>query len=708
MAKKKARHDAPRLKLASEASPEPETSSRPLPVLPTGQPLRPAIEQVRPVVDDGRFPAKAAVGDVVLVEADIFADGHDLLFCELHSAAPGGNEWTAVPMEALANDRWRGGFEVTDLGLHRFVISAEIDPFSTWSRDVEKKLGAGQDVTIDLAAGAQLLTEASKRARGKDRQRLGQLALQLPELSASEPVLRTLLGSEDVANLVSRNRDPGGAVRSPTFPVQVEPERARFGSWYELFPRSASPDPTRPGTLSDVIERLPALERMGIDILYLPPIHPIGHTHRKGRDGAAVARPDDPGSPWAIGSAAGGHMSVDPSLGTLADVDRLVAAAAARSIQVALDLAFQCSPDHPWVTEHPQWFRHRPDGTIQFAENPPKRYEDIYPLDFECEEWRELWSALLEVVLFWIDRGVTIFRVDNPHTKPFAFWEWLITSVRERHAEVIFLSEAFTRPRVMERLAKLGFSQSYTYFTWRNTKWELETYLHELTRTQVADYLRPNFWPTTPDILTEALQFGTTATFVTRLVLAATLAANYGIYGPSFELQEHRPRSAGSEEFAGSEKYEVRYWDLDGRPSLGDLVGRVNKIRRQNPALQRNDTLRFHSVDNEQLLVYSKSYQVEARRWTVGERTGPTEQPNVVLVAVNLHPTAVQSGWVHLDLEALGVEPDRPFAVHDLLTNAHYEWSGPTNFIELDPGAVPAHIFVVRRPEVRPLRGAAK
>ncbi len=444
--------------------------------------------------------------------------------------------------------------------------------------------------------------------------------------------------------------------------------------------------------------RLPYLTQLGIDVLYLPPIHPIGTTSRKGGDGAPVAEPGEPGSPWAIGAPEGGHTAVHPLLGSIEDLDHLVAAAATRGIDVALDLAFQCSPDHPWVHGHPEWFRHRPDGSIRYAENPPKRYEDIYPLDFDTEAWRDLWDALLGVVEFWIAHGITVFRVDNPHTKPLSFWEWLIGSVKRSHPEAVFLAEAFTRPKVMYRLAKAGFTQSYTYFTWRQTRWELEAYLTELTRTEVADYFRPNFWPNTPDILTDQLQTGGPSIFAVRLVLAATLAASYGIYGPPFELQEHRPRHPGSEEYLHSEKYAVRHWDLKGRNSLAPLVGRINRIRRSHPALQFNDSLRFHRSENEQLLVYSKSRPHQE----TGADGAPGREGDTVVVVVNLDPRHRQSGWIDLDLGVLGIVADRPFDVHDLLTDNRYQWEGPRNFVILDPQVFPAHIFHVHRPTPAP------
>ena len=664
---------------------------------PAGATRRAVVEDIRPQVDGGRFPAKAAVGDDVRVSATAFADGHDLVACDLRYQRDGEGTWTTVEMRALGNDRWEGSFSVDEVARYRFVVRAGVDHYATWLRDVCAWAEAGRDVSSELLVGAELLSRAAGRARGADRKALAAAA-------------RVVRATGDLDSPVSATRD-GGAVADATSPervgtvgdmvrsdglralarryrpgadqttsapceVVVEPARARCSSWYELFPRGASPDPSRPGTLADVRDRLDYVEALGFDVLYLPPIHPIGTSGRKGRDGSTVADPGDPGSPWAIGSPDGGHTAVDPALGTIGDFDALVRTAASRGISVALDLAFQCSPDHPWVREHPEWFRHRPDGSIRYAENPPKRYEDIYPLDFETDAWWELWQALLDVVRFWCGHGVQVFRVDNPHTKPFAFWEWLIAEVRAAHPRTMFLSEAFTRPAVMYRLAKLGFSQSYTYFTWRNTKWELETYMHELA--QVADFFRPNFWPNTPDILTDTLQSGGTPAFVSRLVLAATLTANYGVYGPVYELQEHVARAPGAEEYQGSEKYAVRHWDLARSDSLAPLMARLNDVRRAHPALQRDDTLRFHSVDNDQLIAYSK-----------------TSGDDAVLVVVNLDPRFRQSGWVDLGPFAGG--PARVVEVHDLLTDAHYRWEGTHSFVMLDPATVPAHVLSVER-----------
>ena len=459
-------------------------------------------------------------------------------------------------------------------------------------------------------------------------------------------------------------------------------KRAGFSSWYELFPRSAAPIPETHGSFRDVEARLPYVADMGFDVLYFPPIQPIGRVNRKGANNALRAGPRDVGSPWAIGSAEGGHKEVLPELGTLEDFKRLVDRARSFGIEIALDLAFQCAPDHPYVSAHPQWFKHRPDGSVQYAENPPKKYQDIYPFDFESDDWRALWEELKSVVEFWIAQGVMIFRVDNPHTKPFVFWEWLITEVKRVNPEVIFLAEAFTRPKVMHRLAKLGFTQSYTYFTWRNTKRELTEYFTELALGAGREYFRPNVWPNTPDILHEALQSGLRPVFAARLVLAATLSANYGIYGPAYELMESTPREPGSEEYRDSEKYQLRHWSLERPDSLSSLIVRVNRIRRDNRALQIDGTLRFCAIDNEQMIAYVKS----------DEASG-----NIILTVVNLDPYNVQSGWVDLDLGAAQIESDRPYQVHDLLSDQRYQWRGRRNYVMLDPRRMPAHVFRLRR-----------
>jgi starch synthase (maltosyl-transferring) len=635
------------------------------------------IEAVTPEIDSGRFPIKRTVGEKVTVEADVFADGHDALSCVIRYRHLSSKEWTEVPMVPTVNDRWRAAFPVSELGHYVYTVEGWIDRFETWSRQFAKRVEAGQDVTLELEVAARMVESAAGRARGADAERLLAHAAALRKGRGAA----TLALGEDLALLMDRYADRGlGVTYGRELTVVVDPERARFGAWYEMFPRSAD-GPGRHGTFKDVEARLPYVGGMGFDVLYLPPIHPIGRTHRKGANNTTKAAPGEPGSPWAIGSDEGGHKSVHPELGSLDDFRHLVRAAGAHGITIALDIAFQCSPDHPYIREHPEWFRHRPDGSIQHAENPPKKYEDIVPFDFECDAWRELWSELLSIVTFWIDQGVTIFRVDNPHTKPFPFWEWLIGEVKRGHPETIFLSEAFTRPKVKYRLASAGFSQSYTYFAWRNTSGELTQYLTELTTTSEREYMRPNLWPNTPDILTEYLQTGGRSAFAARLVLAATLGASYGIYGPAFELCEDRAKEPGSEEYLDSEKYQLRSWDLESRQSLRELIALVNKIRRENPALQSNWGLRFHPTENDQLLAYTKSTE---------------DLADVVLTVVNVDPHHTQFGMVNLPLEDLGIERDKSYQAHELLSGARYMWQGPRNYVELRPDA-PAQIFRFRR-----------
>jgi starch synthase (maltosyl-transferring) len=640
---------------------------------------RVVIEGVKPEIEGGRFPAKRVVGEKVVVEADIFADGHDALSAVLLYRRDADSDWTEVPMEPLVNDRWRGEFVVTEMGHYRYTLEAWIDRFKSWRQWLEKKVEAGLDVAVDLLAGAELIEEVSKRANVGEQKRLEAHATALRS-SAMDRAKRAI--DDELARLMEQYPD---RLRATSYDkelvVVVDREKAGFSSWYEMFPRSCISKPGKHGTFKNCEQRLPYVAAMGFDVLYLPPIHPIGKTHRKGRNNTVVAGPNDTGSPWAIGSQEGGHKSIHPELGTLDDFRRLVKKAKEHGLEVAIDIAFQCTPDHPYVKEHPEWFHKRPDGTIQYAENPPKKYQDIYPIDFETEHWRDLWDELRGVVLFWIEQGVRIFRVDNPHTKAFAFWEDLITTVKRDSPETIFLSEAFTRPKIMYRLAKLGFTQSYTYFTWRNTKWEFTQYFTELTQTDIREYFRPNLWPNTPDILPEHLQFGGRPAFMARLVLAATLGANYGIYGPAFELCENRPREPRTEEYLNSEKYEIKQWDIDRPDSLREFIARVNRIRKENPALHSDWSLRFHDVDNEQLICYSK--QTDDLR-------------NVILTVVNLDFHHTHSGWVDLSLGPLGLKPDQPYQVHDLLTDAHYLWQGARNYVELNPQSVPAHIFRIQ------------
>jgi starch synthase (maltosyl-transferring) len=646
-------------------------------------------------------------------------------------------------MNHIVNDRWEGSFYVEKEGVYTFTLHGWVNLFRTWAHDLEKRLEAEQDISIDLQIGLEMLERTRERAgaaesagtkpfgtntgsRGaiteagtsKETARdIRKLDTWIRECRENLGKMKTtaLLLDEGTAQLVDRYVDQR---RITTYgrelQVLVERERAGFSAWYELFPRScagetgtgesrtgkaisgkavtgeagggeassnesASGKAARHGTFDDCRKLLPQIAEMGFDVLYLPPIHPIGEVNRKGKNNNPLSRPGDPGSPWAIGSKLGGHTAVHPGLGTLDDFKKLVKHANKLGLEVAIDLAFQCAPDHPWVSEHPEWFRWRPDGTVQYAENPPKKYEDILPLNFESDNWEELWEELKRVVLFWVDAGVTLFRVDNPHTKPFNFWQWLIAEVRSLHPGVFFLSEAFTRPKVMYRLAKIGFSQSYTYFTWRNTKWELTQYLRELTETGVADFFRPNFWPNTPDILPEHLQYGGKPAFAARLVLAATLSSNYGIYGPAYELCEAEALP-GREEYLNSEKYEIKSWDRESRESIRDLITLVNQARRANPALQKTNNITFCDVHNESLICYLKTTD---------------DLSNLVLVAVNIDPYNTQAGMVKLPLDLMNIRHDQPFVVHDLLSDSRYIWQGEQNYIQLNPALGPAHLFVV-------------
>ncbi|GGI07980.1 alpha-1,4-glucan:maltose-1-phosphate maltosyltransferase [Egicoccus halophilus] len=641
---------------------------------------RVSIRAVSPSVDGGRYPAKTSRGETIVVEADVFADSHDLIRAAVCWRRPGQRRWTEAPMRPLLNDRWRGEFVLDDLGRYEFRITGWIDRFGSWQRDTRKKLDAGVATDVDLAIGAELIDDVLGRATTEDADLLRALRDQLLDTSADADQRASAPLSPETGELVARNDERRFATASDRYPLRVDRERARFSTWYELFPRSTSPDPARSGTFDDVIDRLPYVQALGFDVLYLPPIHPIGKVHRKGRNNAVAAEAGDPGSPWAIGSDEGGHDAVHPELGTMDDFRRLVAACDDHGLELALDIAFQCAPDHPWVREHPEWFKKRPDGSIQYAENPPKKYQDIYPLDFETEDAEGLWNALKGVFDHWIAEGVRIFRVDNPHTKAFPFWEWCLNALLDEHPDLIFLSESFTRPKVMQELARIGFNQSYTYFAWKNAKWELEQYYAELFLTEVRDYFRPNSWPNTPDILTEFLQHGGRGAFVQKLVLAATLTANYGIYGPAFELMLHEARP-GAEEYLDNEKYEVRHWDLDQPHSLAEMIRLVNRVRNENPALQQDRGFALHAIDNEQLFAYSKR---------------DPQSGNTVLVVVNLDPQWKQAGTTWLDLGALGIErDDQPFTVHDRIGGARYTWHGRSNYVELDPNVSPAHVFVV-------------
>ncbi len=640
------------------------------------------IEGVSPEIDGGRFPAKRTIGDVVQVEADIFTDGHDLIAAALLFRPEHSQSWKERPMQALVNDRWVGDFEATQLGRYQYTIHAWVDHWETWRRDLQKRVDADTDTDIDYLMGASLIEEAAERSEEPHTQYLRDQA-EFLRTETDRDARRARATDAPLNDVMLRYPDRRFATElDRELTIVVDPVRARFSSWYELFPRSTSPEAGRSGTLADCEARLPYIAEMGFNVVYLPPVHPVGSAFRKGKNNSVIAGPGDVGSPWAIGSAAGGHKAVHPELGTIGDFRRLVKRASDLGLQTALDIAFQVSPDHPYVTDHEEWFRKRPDGTIQYAENPPKKYQDIYPFDFETPNWFELWKELKSIFIFWIDQGVRIFRVDNPHTKAFPFWEWCITEIKRDWPETLFLSEAFTRPKIMYRLAKLGFSQSYTYFPWRNTKYELTAYLTELTQPPVREFFRANQWPNTPDILTEFLQIGSRAAFLIRFLLATTLGANYGIYGPPFELMESRPVRPGSEEYLDSEKYQIRYWDLNRPDSLHEFIALVNRIRNENAALQSDWPLEFHPVDNEQLICYSKRSEDPA---------------NLIVVVINLDPHHTQSGFVELPLDRWHIEEDRPYQANDLLTDARYVWNGRRNWVQLNPESVPGHIFRIRR-----------
>ena len=642
------------------------------------------IEGIQPCVDGGRYPVKRVTGEEVTVEADVFADGHDRLAVVLQWRREEEETWQECPMTSLVNDRWRAAFRVGDPGVYRYRVVGWVDAFQSWRHDLEKRVTAGQEVGVDLRVGSRWVKQAAARASGSDAAQLRTWSAQLADARTLTEAERTTLAlSAGLSELMSRHPDRTHAtVSGPGLQVLVDPVLARCAAWYEFFPRSTSPEPGRHGTFADCEAWLERAKAMGFDVVYFPPIHPIGRAYRKGKNNEPVCVAGDVGSPWGIGGEGGGHKAIHPELGTLADFRQLVKRAKALGLEIALDIAFQCSPDHPYVKEHPEWFRKRPDGSIQYAENPPKKYQDIYPFDFETEAWRSLWKELKSVFEFWVRQGITIFRVDNPHTKAFAFWEWCLGELKRKHPELIFLSEAFTRPKVMYRLAKLGFTQSYNYFPWRNSKAELTEYLTELTTTGVAEYFRPNLWPNTPDILPGILQDGGRPAFLSRFILAATLGASYGVYGPAFELCENQPRLPGTEEYLNSEKYELKQWDLKAERSLEPLITRVNQIRRENPALQTNERLRFHPVDNDHLLVFSKTTEL-------GD--------NTIVVVVNVDPFHRHHGWVELPLDDWALEADRPYQMHDLVTDARYLWRGPKNYVELDPHYLPAHIFRLRR-----------
>src|SRR5579875_196220 len=641
---------------------------------------RHVIEGVAPMVDCGRFPAKRIVGDDCVVEADIFRDGHDVIRAAIKWRRKNDTVFDEAPMVPVGNDRWRGRFPLRENTRYVFTIQAWTDLYASWVQDFVKKAGAGRDVASDLLEGIRLLQQLRARTEDSELEVIDQALAKAHECLSVRPAdAADLLSSPEIVAIAARYGERFDAnTFEPLLEVVADRPRARFGAWYEMFPRSFG-KPGEHGTLRSAERHLPYIRDLGFDVVYLTPIHPIGSTNRKGPNNRLAADGSSPGSPWAIGSPAGGHKAVEPALGTLADFDHFVTTANRLGLEVALDFAIQASPDHPWVVEHPEWFRHRPDGSIKYAENPPKEYQDIYPINFDTEQQFELMEELRETVLFWVGHGVRIFRVDNPHTKPVRFWQWLIGAVQERHPDVIFLSEAFTRPKMMKALAKVGFSQSYTYFTWRNSKSELTEFMTELTETEMKEYFRPNFFVNTPDILTDILQRGGRAAFKMRLVLAATLSPAYGIYS-GYELCENAA-VAGTEEYQDSEKYQLKWRDWDGPGNIKEFVALLNRIRNHNPALHRLDNLQFLPADNDQILFYAKS---------------TPDLSNVLLIAVNLDPWQWHECTVTVPPWVVGTTAGQSYRVVDQLTGSVYTWA-ERNYVRLEPQGQVAHIMRVER-----------
>jgi starch synthase (maltosyl-transferring) len=639
------------------------------------------IENLQPLIDGGRYPIKRIVGEDLVVEADIFKDGHDVVAAILKWRVLGKRAWRETQMNFVDNDRWRGICTLYDEDMHEYTVEAWTDTFRSWQAEFAKKFEAGiSDLLSEALEGAALVEAAARRARDRaDRKRLLEFSQQISTGANSE--IHAIAQSGELEVLMATYPDRAAATQyAPPPRAVVDRSAALFGAWYEFFPRSAEGLGDRGSMFRDCLPRVDDAKAMGFDVIYFPPIHPIGHANRKGRNNSVTCQPGDPGVPWAIGSEAGGHKAVEPSLGTLEDFDWLQKEVRKRGMEIALDFAINCSPDHPYVKEHPDWFYKRPDGSIKYAENPPKKYEDIYPLNFRCENWRELWAEMKSIVLFWAERGVRIFRVDNPHTKPVAFWEYLIRGVRDKYPDTIFLSEAFTRPKMMKALAKAGFNQSYSYFTWRNSKHELMEYFTELTQTEMSEYFRPNLWVNTPDILPFVLQEGGRPAFMIRVALAATLSPLYGIYS-GYELCENEALP-GREEYLDSEKYQYKERDWNAPGNIKDWIARLNKIRKENRALQLYTNLRFHDAENDAILFYSKM---------------TAARDNIVLVVVNLDPHRKQNSFVYVPIESFGQMESDLYQVQDLLSGTTYSWRGRRNYIELDPEIQPAHIFLLRR-----------
>jgi starch synthase (maltosyl-transferring) len=633
------------------------------------------ITNVSPTVESGRYTAKAVSGDKITFTADVFGDGHDVIAASIYFRQQGLDNVEELPMTLINNDHWEVAHVFKQTGRFEFWVEGWEDHYGNWKHGLIKKYEAGQDLTVELQIGVALLQKAAEFSEA-NRPVLQQW---IERFNQAESVAASvsLAIAPELVRLMYSYRLPDIITASDRYPLEIERKKAAFSSWYELFPRSASAEPGKHGTFKDVMNLLPRVAQMGFDVLYFPPIHPIGEKNRKGRNNTLTPEPGDPGSPWAIGNRKGGHKAIHPQLGTLRDFKKLIAAANNLDIEIAMDIAFQCAPDHPYVKEHPEWFTWRPDGTVQYAENPPKKYEDILPFNFETDDWENLWEELKSVIEYWVDAGIRIFRIDNPHTKAFRFWEWTINEIRTKNPEVLFLAEAFTRPRVMERLAKAGFNQSYTYFTWRNNKKELEEYMLELTQTEMRHYFRPNFWPNTPDILPPALIQGGDNAHIMRLILAATLSSSYGIYGPVYEFGINTPHGA-KEEYVDNEKYEIKHWNWNQYTRITELIIRINQIRKENSSLQTTWNVTFAETTNDQIICYIKTDPATGNR---------------LIIAVNMDVQHTQRAMVRIPLAELDILPGSSFRIRDLLSGDKYTWADEWQYVELNPYLMPAHIF---------------
>lgn len=649
--------------------------SHALPDVPPDGTKRVIIKNVLPSVADGKYPAKGAAGTPVKFIANIIADGHDKIYARVLLRYTHDKSWQALPLKLIENDRWEASYLPEKEGIIEFKIQGWVSELRSWEDAFEKKMKANADTALDELHGVSLLQHAIKLAPKAAQKELKELKDLLSDRKNTgiKPTELDEQQHEVLVGIASKEK----ITATENLRIQIERKKAQFSTWYELFPRSCSAEAGRHGTFKDVINKLPEISEAGFDVLYLPPVHPIGKMKRKGKNNALIAGPDDPGSPWAIGSDEGGHKSIHPELGTMDDFRKLIKEARKHNMEIAMDIAFQCAPDHPYVKDHPEWFKWRADGSVQFAENPPKKYEDIIPFDFESEAWPSLWKELLSIFLFWIDKGVTVFRVDNPHTKPLRLWEWIIGSVHKDHPDIIFLAEAFTRPNIMEHLAMIGFTQSYTYFTWRNTKQELQDYVTELTKGPKQYFFRPNFWPNTPDILPDHLVKGGENMHVIRLLLAATLSSNYGIYGPVYERAIHQP-TPGKEEYYNNEKYEIKYWEPVAETRIWGIIKRINHTRKAFAALQITNNIRFLNTSNDQIMAYLKLDKIHREH---------------LLVVINLDPANTQSAWINIPKELMNNDYDYPYHLYDHLDDTQYQWNGDWNYVELNPYSRPGHVF---------------